>query len=64
MSSDKKSGGISNEEFEFQIHTRRQLAKDKTILEVSLVRKRARDSCHVVAYEDALGTQFTRRPRH
>ncbi len=34
---------------------------DKTILEV---RKGARDSCHVVAYEDALGTQFTRRPRH
>jgi hypothetical protein len=37
------------------------IAKDKTILEVSLVRKGARDSCHVVAFEDALGTQFTRR---
>lgn len=37
-----------------------RIARDKTILEVSLVRKGARDACYVLAYEDARGTQFTR----
>jgi hypothetical protein len=35
-------------------------AQKKEIIEVSLVRKGARENCLVTAYEDGLGTRFTR----
>jgi hypothetical protein len=35
-------------------------AEKKEIIEVSLVRKGARENCLVTAYEDCLGTRFTR----